>query len=146
MNNQRRYNRHTLGDADKGDFLGAVKCLMTSPAKSGIEGAKTIWDELQNCHVTQANYIHYVGCVSPFVAPVGQFFAGSLVNKLNRDLPSLITPTVHSCLGIGTTSTFSRPSFKTNADSREESRTGTSNVTSIYSSTSRTHQYGALTI
>lgn len=56
-------NRHTLRDLEKGDFLGAVKCLMTSPPKVGIEGAESIWDELQYCHVAQANYIHYVGYV-----------------------------------------------------------------------------------
>lgn len=34
---------------------------MTTPAKFGIYGAKTIWDELQSCHVEQSNFIHGVG-------------------------------------------------------------------------------------
>ncbi|KAG8169670.1 hypothetical protein KVR01_000415 [Diaporthe batatas] len=31
---------------------------MESPAKSGITGAKTRWDELHSCHVEQSNFIH----------------------------------------------------------------------------------------
>ncbi|KAJ4393734.1 hypothetical protein N0V93_002949 [Gnomoniopsis smithogilvyi] len=57
---------HTLSDLEKGDFLGAVKCLMTSAPRVGIEGAESIWDELQYCHVAQANYIHYVGGFLPW--------------------------------------------------------------------------------
>lgn len=39
---------------------------MTSAPLVGIEGAKSIWDELQYCHVSQANYIHYVGYIPYF--------------------------------------------------------------------------------
>lgn len=36
---------------------------MNSPAKSGITGAQSRWDELQSCHVEQSNFIHGVGFV-----------------------------------------------------------------------------------
>ncbi|KAF6813124.1 amino acid transporter [Colletotrichum sojae] len=57
---------HTLSNDEKSDYLQAVKCLMTSPAKSGITGAKTRWDELHSCHVEQSNFIHGVGAFLPW--------------------------------------------------------------------------------
>lgn len=39
---------------------------MTSPAKSGIEGAVTRWDELQWVHIVQSNVIHGVGQFLPW--------------------------------------------------------------------------------
>lgn len=57
-------NRHVLTNDEKSDYLQAVKCLMESPAKSGITGAISRWDELQSCHVEQSNFIHGVGYVA----------------------------------------------------------------------------------
>ncbi|KXH65419.1 amino acid transporter [Colletotrichum nymphaeae SA-01] len=57
---------HTLENQEKSDYLQAVKCLFESPAKTGIKGAKTRWDELQSCHVEQSNFIHGVGAFLPW--------------------------------------------------------------------------------
>lgn len=58
--------RRTLTDEEKSAYLSAEKCLMTSPAKSGIEGAVTRWDELQWVHIVQSNVIHGVGAFLPW--------------------------------------------------------------------------------
>ncbi|KAF4899237.1 Tyrosinase ustQ [Colletotrichum fructicola] len=57
---------HVLTNDEKSDYLQAVKCLMESPAKSGITGAISRWDELQSCHVEQSNFIHGVGAFLPW--------------------------------------------------------------------------------
>lgn len=54
-------NRHTLSNEEKSSYLTAVKCLMESPAKTGIKGAVYRWDELQALHSEQSNFIHGVG-------------------------------------------------------------------------------------
>ncbi|CAN8104145.1 unnamed protein product [Discula destructiva] len=63
--NQRKEWR-TLTDEEKSAYLTAEKCLMTSPAKSGIENAVTRWDELQWAHIVQSNDIHGVGQFLPW--------------------------------------------------------------------------------
>ncbi|TDZ30557.1 Tyrosinase-like protein orsC [Colletotrichum spinosum] len=57
---------HTLSNEEKSNYLQAVKCLIESPAKSGIKGAVTRWDELHSCHVEQSNFIHGVGAFLPW--------------------------------------------------------------------------------
>lgn len=56
-----RKKRHTLSNDEKSSYLTAVKCLMESPAKTGIKGAVYRWDELQALHSEQSNFIHGVG-------------------------------------------------------------------------------------
>lgn len=61
------WNRHRLTDTEKGEYLRAVKCLVASPAKGGVnEAAQTRWDELQWVHITQSNAIHSVGDFLPW--------------------------------------------------------------------------------
>lgn len=55
-----------MTDEEKSAYLTAEKCLMTSPAKSGIRGAVTRWDELQWVHIVQSNVIHGVGQFLPW--------------------------------------------------------------------------------
>lgn len=62
----RETNRHTLSNDEKSSYLTAVKCLMQSPAKSGIQGAVNRWDELQALHSEQSNFIHGVGAFLPW--------------------------------------------------------------------------------
>ncbi|GAP88085.1 putative amino acid transporter [Rosellinia necatrix] len=52
--------------AEKQSYLDADLCLMSSPPKSGIQGATSRWDELQYSHAAQARYIHNVGAFLPF--------------------------------------------------------------------------------
>lgn len=59
-------NRHTLSNEEKSAYLTAVKCLIDSPAKTGIKGAVTRWDELQALHSEQSNFIHGVGAFLPW--------------------------------------------------------------------------------
>ncbi|KAI1097179.1 Di-copper centre-containing protein [Jackrogersella minutella] len=55
-----------LTSEEKLDYLNADVCLMSSPPKSGIAGAKNRWDELQYIHIVQTDYVHGVGAFLPF--------------------------------------------------------------------------------
>ncbi|KAI1762568.1 Di-copper centre-containing protein [Hypoxylon sp. FL1150] len=55
-----------LTSEEKLGYLKADLCLMSTPAKSGIPGADTLWDELQYAHIIQVPYVHFVGAFLPF--------------------------------------------------------------------------------
>ncbi|KAJ8110905.1 hypothetical protein ONZ43_g5751 [Nemania bipapillata] len=61
-----RKSWNDLTTTEKRDYLDADLCLMSSPPKTGLEGAKSRWDELQYTHAAQARYIH--GVVRGFLA------------------------------------------------------------------------------
>lgn len=52
--------RTALTSEEKLGYLNADLCLMSTPSKSGIAGAKTLWDELQYAHIIQVPYVHFV--------------------------------------------------------------------------------------
>ncbi|KAI0025907.1 hypothetical protein F4780DRAFT_235248 [Xylariomycetidae sp. FL0641] len=56
----------SLTNDEKLTYLNAEVCLQTTPAQYGIEGAETIWDEMQYAHLRQSNYIHGVGAFLPW--------------------------------------------------------------------------------
>lgn len=56
-----QHHRHTLTDDEKAEYIRAEKCLMSRPAKLGINGTENRWDELQMSHIIQINDIHDVG-------------------------------------------------------------------------------------
>lgn len=58
----RMASRNNLSDAEKAAYIDAELCLMSSPPKLNIEGAKNRWDELMYSHVVQSNVIHDVVC------------------------------------------------------------------------------------
>jgi hypothetical protein len=43
--------RDGLTASEKSAYINATLCLQKTPAKSGIKGAVTLWDELQYAHV-----------------------------------------------------------------------------------------------
>ncbi|KAF2187156.1 Di-copper centre-containing protein, partial [Zopfia rhizophila CBS 207.26] len=47
-------------------YIEAEKCLMKLPAKLGLEGVRTRFDELQQVHVLQTEMVHGVGAFLPF--------------------------------------------------------------------------------
>lgn len=53
-------DRHNLTDDEKKAYIDAELCLMSSPAKAGIELAQNRWDELSYAHIAQSNFIHRV--------------------------------------------------------------------------------------
>ncbi|KAI1087408.1 Di-copper centre-containing protein [Rostrohypoxylon terebratum] len=55
-----------LTSTEKSDYIKADLCVMSSPPKSGIKGAKNRWDELQYIHIAQTDYVHGVGAFLPF--------------------------------------------------------------------------------
>ncbi|CAK3818334.1 amino acid transporter [Lecanosticta acicola] len=55
-----------LDAQQKQAYLNAERCLQTSPARYGIAGATSLWDELQYVHVRQSSYIHGVGAFLPW--------------------------------------------------------------------------------
>ncbi|KAI1378958.1 Di-copper centre-containing protein [Hypoxylon crocopeplum] len=55
-----------LTSTEKVEYLNGELCLMSTPAKNGIVGAKTRWDELQYVHIIQTDYVHGVGAFLPF--------------------------------------------------------------------------------
>ena len=52
--------RHTLSNDEKLEYINAELCLMKKPAKLGLPGAKTRFDELQAIHQLQAYATHFV--------------------------------------------------------------------------------------
>ncbi|KAM7216078.1 putative amino acid transporter [Rhypophila decipiens] len=54
----------TLGQ--RKEYISSTLCLTTTPAKHGVPGAKTLWDELHYVHIVQSAYIHFVGAFLPF--------------------------------------------------------------------------------
>lgn len=56
----RMASRNNLSDVEKAAYIDAELCLMSSPPKLNIEGAKNRWDELMYSHVVQSNVIHDV--------------------------------------------------------------------------------------
>ncbi|KAF2728831.1 Di-copper centre-containing protein [Polyplosphaeria fusca] len=57
---------HTLTNTDKLAYINAELCLMKKPAKLGLPGAKTRFDDFQAVHQVQAYLTHYVGAFLPF--------------------------------------------------------------------------------
>jgi hypothetical protein len=57
---------HTLSNDEKLEYINAELCLMSTPAKLGLPGAKTRFDELQAIHQLQAYATHFVGGFLPF--------------------------------------------------------------------------------
>ncbi|KAI1385121.1 Di-copper centre-containing protein [Hypoxylon trugodes] len=55
-----------LTSTEKLEYIKGDLCLMSTPAKAGIHGAKTRWDELQYAHIVQVSYVHFVGAFLPF--------------------------------------------------------------------------------
>ncbi|KAI0116207.1 Di-copper centre-containing protein [Hypoxylon sp. NC0597] len=58
--------RTNLTSTEKLKYLNADLCLISSPPKTGLPGAKNRWDELQYVHIAQTNYVHGVGAFLPF--------------------------------------------------------------------------------
>ncbi|KAH8657536.1 hypothetical protein BGZ60DRAFT_493790 [Tricladium varicosporioides] len=57
---------HTLTREEKLSYLRAEQCLMKLPAKLGLPGTRTRFDELQACHAMQAEVTHGVGAFLPY--------------------------------------------------------------------------------
>ncbi|KAK3357999.1 hypothetical protein B0T25DRAFT_499703 [Lasiosphaeria hispida] len=55
-----------LTDSERTDYINATLCLMNTPARHDIPGAKTLWDELHYIHIYQSAYIHFVGAFLPW--------------------------------------------------------------------------------
>lgn len=49
-----------MSDTEKSAYIEAELCLMSTPAKAGIEGAQNRWDELDWAHIAQSNIVHNV--------------------------------------------------------------------------------------
>ncbi|GME39079.1 amino acid transporter [Neofusicoccum parvum] len=55
-----------MSDTEKSAYIEAELCLMSTPAKAGIEGAQNRWDELDWAHIAQSNIVHNVGGFLPW--------------------------------------------------------------------------------
>ncbi|KAI1413349.1 Di-copper centre-containing protein [Hypoxylon sp. FL1857] len=62
----KRMSWTNLTSTEKIEYLNADLCLISSPPKSGLPGAKNRWDELQYVHIAQTDYVHGVGAFLPF--------------------------------------------------------------------------------
>jgi tyrosinase len=56
----RAFARSSLSAEDKLAYINADKCLMNTPARYGVPGAVSVWDELQYAHIVNKNFIHGV--------------------------------------------------------------------------------------
>jgi tyrosinase len=65
---------HTLSNDEKLEYINAELCLMQKPARLGLPGAKTRFDELQAIHQLQAYSTHFV--VSPVTTKPHESSAG----------------------------------------------------------------------
>jgi len=57
-----RCPRHTFSNVEKLEYINAELCLMQKPAKLGLSGCKTRFDELQAVHQLQSYATHHVVC------------------------------------------------------------------------------------
>lgn len=48
------------------DYIVAELCLQKQPKELGIDGAVSLWDELQWVHITQSNFVHGDGQFLPW--------------------------------------------------------------------------------
>ncbi|KAL4803386.1 hypothetical protein BDV18DRAFT_40551 [Aspergillus unguis] len=65
LNKRRSWN--SLTNAEKSEYLEAERCLMHHPPVVGTApGAQNVWDELQQAHISQGNYVHFVGHFLPW--------------------------------------------------------------------------------
>ena len=53
------FGRHKLSNVEKGEYITAVLCLMKKPAKLGLKGAKTRYDDFHAMHALEAYGNHY---------------------------------------------------------------------------------------
>jgi hypothetical protein len=58
--------RHTLSDEEKRDYLDAELCVLTSPAKTKLPGALTMYDDLVATHQLQTTLVHSTGTFLPY--------------------------------------------------------------------------------
>jgi hypothetical protein len=65
-NPRQRRAWHTLSGEEKKAYIEAELCLMHKPAKLNLRGTRTRFDELQSCHILQAEITHNVGAFLPF--------------------------------------------------------------------------------
>lgn len=57
---QTRIEWANIANADKESYLKAVNCLMQLPARTGINGTVTRFDDMNAMHQVQAKIIHLV--------------------------------------------------------------------------------------
>lgn len=73
---------------EKTDYINSTLCLMNpdmAPAKTGLFGSKSRWDEIQVTHVAQVQFIHTVvsqvtQCLQHYFALITTEYTGSILS------------------------------------------------------------------
>lgn len=99
--------RRNLTLTQRLEYIGAIKCMMSKPAKTGdiYAGAKSRFDDFQALHISQADYIHW--CVSRWGQSLGSRGKTKAKAYLHRD---------NSCRGIATSCLSGRVRLPKNVD------------------------------
>ncbi|KAK7917253.1 hypothetical protein PG985_010861 [Apiospora marii] len=70
----------TLSKSERQSFIGAVRCLQSKPGQTSdtFEGVKSRYDDFVALHITQTDYVHWVGQLLPWHRYFLWFFEQSL--------------------------------------------------------------------
>ncbi|KAL8282405.1 hypothetical protein RB600_005723 [Gaeumannomyces tritici] len=56
----------TLSDLQRGQYIGAVKCMMEKPGRAPLDAVQNRFEDFLATHIVQADSVHFVGIFYPY--------------------------------------------------------------------------------